>query len=474
MKNTLKIEESLLQYLSAEEEAALHRLYLAEEHFLKTRTDNRNFSIAVTKHFSGDMQENTLVYVVNPEKKVPESNQCRCLYGIDAKTQAFCLAKQDFENRNRRVLLYLGKFPAYGFDIDGGSILAKQLIDSLKIRCDLHVVFIRKNEETFYDEQVGSITYVPYIDAWNHKFIRRMENLETNCLALKDYQDYDIIIAAHISKFFGLEKYDDSFWKKTVLFPMFCSQSYIKGGESVPQEYIVEEQAVITRVSRIITPSVEEANDLIADYQCNLKKITIIPRGISPFIVYQHRNTPHPVLRIVCIGTVKMQKNTKEVLKLMQKLESKGLVCELHLVCTIQERTYYEELCTLISSQGMQKKIIQHISISQPELAELLSQMDINVSMSRWETFGRGIFEGAAAGLPTFVFDILETVKRLSAKNQGIYFASSLEDMADAIFRTVTDAQSYSRMSQLLREIATMFSYKNEQNQLTETIFSVY
>ena len=71
MKNTLKIEESLLQYLSAEEEAALHRLYLAEEHFLKTRTDNRNFSIAVTKHFSGDMQENTLVYVVNPEKKYP-------------------------------------------------------------------------------------------------------------------------------------------------------------------------------------------------------------------------------------------------------------------------------------------------------------------------------------------------------------------------------------------------------------------
>lgn len=43
--------------------------------------------------------------------------------------------------KNRRVLLYLGKFPGYGFDVDGGSILARRLIDLLKTRCLLDVVF---------------------------------------------------------------------------------------------------------------------------------------------------------------------------------------------------------------------------------------------------------------------------------------------------------------------------------------------
>ena len=49
------------------------------------------------------------------------------------------------ENKTLRILLYLGKLPGYGFDVDGGSILAKQLIDSLKSYCKFDVVFIRKN-----------------------------------------------------------------------------------------------------------------------------------------------------------------------------------------------------------------------------------------------------------------------------------------------------------------------------------------
>lgn len=37
----------------------------------------------------------------------------------------------------KNILVYLGKFPGYGFDIDGGSILARQLVDTLKNNCNL-------------------------------------------------------------------------------------------------------------------------------------------------------------------------------------------------------------------------------------------------------------------------------------------------------------------------------------------------
>ena len=72
----------------------------------------------------------------------------------------------------KNVLLYLGKFPGYGFDVDGGSILARQLIDILKIRCNLTVVFIRKKGETYADSQVKDIRYVEYKNPFGNKFLR--------------------------------------------------------------------------------------------------------------------------------------------------------------------------------------------------------------------------------------------------------------------------------------------------------------
>ena len=60
-------------------------------------------------------------------------------------------------SHKKNILLYLGKFPGYGFDIDGGSILARQLIDTLKVNCNLDLVFIRKNHETYEDSQINQV-----------------------------------------------------------------------------------------------------------------------------------------------------------------------------------------------------------------------------------------------------------------------------------------------------------------------------
>ena len=38
----------------------------------------------------------------------------------------------------------------------------------------------------------------------------------------KVFENYDLIIAAHISKFFGMNNVGNDFWKKTIIFPMFC------------------------------------------------------------------------------------------------------------------------------------------------------------------------------------------------------------------------------------------------------------
>ena len=301
----------------------------------------------------------------------------------------------------KNILLYLGKFPGYGFDIDGGSILARQLIDTLKIACNLDVVFIRKNHEEFKDNDVHEIRYVEYKDAFNDKFIRRLENLDTNVAAIGNYVKYDVIITAHVSKFFGFEKYDNSFWSKTVLFPMFCTSSYVRAGENVPKEYTELESFVFSHVNKIICPSSAELLDITKDYSIDSSKIMVIPRGVNPAFsfVIRHQISPNP--NIVCIGSIKKQKNNLDALRVLTLIRNNGIPAELHLVCTIQDNELYSKMLHYIETYKIEDYVHFHFELSQSEVAELLRRMDINISVSNWETFGRGIFEGISSGIPT-------------------------------------------------------------------------
>lgn len=469
---SLVIDSHIIGRMSDDEKVLLASLYEEREHYDKE--NNPTFSVLITETVPAEIQKYSLIYVISEDCSVTESNVLRRLEGKNAIKDALRYAALDYRNRKKNVLLYLGKFPGYGFDVDGGSILAGQLINSLKVRCNLTVCFIRKNDETFFDEQVCEVRYVSYKDPWNNKFVRRLENLDTNYEALRDFDKYDVILAGHISKFFGMKETGKDFWKKAIIFPMFCTSSYERAGETVPEKYTEQEKTVIDNVGRIITPSNDEKLDLINDYQCDESKIVVINRGISPLIQYKKRKIDRgSIIKLICIGTIKKQKNTKLTLELLQQLMKSDFRFELHLVATIQDREYYEEFCKLVEDRGLSEYVKYHISIPQEELAELLDEMDINISMSSWETFGRGIFEGASAGLPTIVFDVLKTVRELSDHNSGFCFTHTLSEMSEMIISLLRDMDKYQEMSAALSVISRKFSYKNEQNLLMQSIFSL-
>ena len=366
----------------------------------------------------------------------------------------------------KKVLLYLGKFPGYGFDVDGGSIMARQLIDILKVNTILDVVFIRKNRETFEDSLVHNIRYVEYIDAFNNKFIRRLKNLETNVDAIGNYSLYDIIITAHVSKFFGFENAPKEFWKKTVLFPMFCTSSYQLAGENVPLWYTQMEDYVINNVRKIITPSQTECQKLCEDYHCNPNKITVIPRGINPLFTCPKTHTLTQTCKLVYIASIKPQKNNLEAVKLLKMLSESSKLYELHLVCTIQDASIYNKIKEYITEYQLYNSIFFHIGLSQQEIAALLQQMDINISVSNWETFGRGIYEGISSGLPTFVFSRLKAVKELCGSNLGVVFCNDLDEMKKSIEKISFSQENYNQARTQLYTIADKVSYQTEQKRL--------
>lgn len=375
-------------------------------------------------------------------------------------------------DNKKKVLLYLGKFPGYGCDIDGGSILARQLIDTLKTMCQLDVVFIRKNGETFKDDFVHNIKYVEYKDPTNNKFIRRLENLSTNREAIGDYSQYDIIITAHTSKFFGFDKSENDFWKKTVLFPMFCTPSYRKAGEEVPISYTNLEKIVISNVNKIIAPSYQEKALLINEYQCKESKVRIIYRGINPIFSMKVGGFVSRPIDIVYIGSIKPQKNNIESLKLLNLLNSQRKDFRLNIVCTIQNQNVFREMLLYIIENDLKNQVKFYMGINQKELAALLQTMDINISVSKWETFGRGIFEGIASGLPTFVLDRLTVVKEICKDNEGVCFATNIEQMAKDILSLFENEASYTSKKKALPIISARLSYVNERKELLKEILN--
>lgn len=372
--------------------------------------------------------------------------------------------------KRRKILIYTGKVPGNGCDIDGGSVLMTQLIDTFKYHNDLTLVINRATADIYNDIFVKKIRYLHRITISNNKFENRLANSSINKLAFTDYQEYDIIIVVHISFLFGLEEFNETFWNKVFLFPMFCTPAYCRSGEFVPQFYTDKERTVLNKVHHIISPSTSEKNELIEYYGVESSKIDIIYRGISPFFYPSNAPKNLSKLQIVYIASIKKQKNNILAIELLELLRKKGIDANINLVCTVQDEDVLKNLYSFIEERELVSYVSFYFGISQRELSDKLRQMDINISVSRHETFGRGIYEGITSGLPTFVFNSLECVHELCDGVIGVSFSNDIQEMATEIQNVIMNSHEYMLRASSLKKIADEVSYYREQSCLKHTI----
>ena len=183
----------------------------------------------------------------------------------------------------RRLLLVTGKFPGVSHDTDGGSTMVRQLIDLFGADSMLDVLFTRSINDNYKKiNGVNKVFFHPCRFRDDNKFIRRILNADWNRNKIMQLIDgYDKVIIIHCSKAFGLEHLNQEQIKKVVLFPMFLSSSYKRSGETVPDEYTLLEQKVLSKMKTIITPSFVEKEDLISEYSISEQNIIIVPRAIN-------------------------------------------------------------------------------------------------------------------------------------------------------------------------------------------------
>jgi glycosyltransferase involved in cell wall biosynthesis len=372
-----------------------------------------------------------------------------------------------------KVLLITGKFPDITFDTDGGSIMVNHLIDTLANHCILDIVFTRTFDRNFkIIKGVRQIYFHTNKTRNTNKFLRRLANIEWNCTLFSELiHQYDKVIIIHCSKAFGLENLPQNLLNRIILFPMYLTSSYLRSNEIVLSKYTEAEKKIISKIAKIISPSQSEKNDIIKDYCVSENKIIVIPRAVNSIFKSKLRESSK-FNNLIYIGAIKKQKRNDEAIVLLSKIKKMGLKAHLYLVGSIQDEELYDYCKDLIVNRELINDVTFCGVLTQKEIAILLDKIDINISVSCWETFGRGVFEGLSAGLPSVVFNNIDCFSEYTNENNGISFVENLQTFSNKVFELCTDSNYYKTQSQNAISKSSQFSIEKQKEKILEFIFS--
>lgn len=369
----------------------------------------------------------------------------------------------------KKVLLVTAKWPYTTKSTDGGDSTIKEIIHSLKDNYIVDMICFRNDiDEKNKIDNVHNIYF--YNDDFalfenyqlhnEKKFIVRIKQSKIAKEEIKRiYRDYEFIIVQHAMFILDMEC-ERELLEKIVLYPMFTGNSYLKSGEMVPPIYLDKEKRVLNLVKLIISPSNVEKNMLIEEYGVDKNRIIVVPRSVD-YTFCIRKVSDSKVIRLVYIASVRMQKNHMDAMRLVKMLKEKGVNVELHCIGAIQDNTIFRECENYLKKYRLSECVIFHGNKSHVQIADIMRICDFNISVSRWETFGRGIYEGMVFGLPTLITNKIECV--IQADNLGIYpcIVNSLEEMAETIMELVYDDRKYENESKKGEKLSSLLSIIN-------------
>lgn len=340
----------------------------------------------------------------------------------------------------KKVLIVSAKWPSITKSTDGGDSTLKEIILSLKNHYCVDILSFRDDiEDEGYLDGVNKVyfhreDYAVFMNYSLHneeKFLIRLKQSLVARTKIRSISDnYDFIIVQHVMFLLSMEN-DIDLLEKVVLYPMFTGSSYLKSGEVVPKEYFESERKILKLVKLILTPSIVEKDMLVDIYGVNPCRVFVVPRPVD--IKHSIRNINNKKIRLIYIASIRIQKNHLAAMKLIQCILKKGIVVELHCVGAIQDNAIYHTCLNFIKTCNIERNVIFHGNKSSDQVECIMSKCDFNISVSNWETFGRGIYEGMIFGLPTIVLNKLESVVQKNDFGVYPYVANTIEDMAEYI-----------------------------------------
>lgn len=352
---------------------------------------------------------------------------------------------------DNKLIIVTSKWPGKSDSSDGGNSTVRELIDIFTKQYLVDILYLgnqansapRKgvHETIYYNYDFDH--YESYAKIDDSKFTIRIKQAHISAKVIKKYVvNYERVIVIHNMFLLGMNPNDESILKKVILFPMFTGEDYKLSGEIVPNEYILKEKMLLNKVKAIVVPSHREKKTLMELYNVNEGLINVIHRCVDRF-PYKEHSIKSETIKMIYIASVRKQKSHIEAVLLLEKLVSCGLNINLTCIGKIQDYTISEMCVKKAKELNIGDRLYFTGNLEYDALNDELIKADINISVSIWETFGRGIFEGLAAGIPTVVLSRIESIKDITNNKNSPIMCKNIEEMACKICELIKSESKY-------------------------------
>ena len=354
--------------------------------------------------------------------------------------------------KDKRILIVSSKWPGKTNSSDGGNSTVRELIEMLKDDYSIDILYFGENRESAPQDGIDKVLdiacdydhYEKYSKGNESKFIIRLRQADMSAREIEKYNaSYDRIIVIHTMFLMGINPNNSYLLNKVILFPMFTGIDYRKCGEQVPDEYMLLEKNIMKKVGALVVPSKREKETLTQMYDVNEERVHVIHRCVDRFRYQEHILSSDKTIEILFIASIRMQKAHIDSIILLRKLIDYGLDVKLLCIGAIQDKEIHFECLKEAKELNVDDRVIFTGNMEYDELATIISKADVNISVSQWETFGRGIFEGMAAGIPTLVLSRLDVIKDITSSGNSPIICDDLEEMACKIKQLYYNPDAY-------------------------------
>lgn len=203
----------------------------------------------------------------------------------------------------------------------------------------------------------------------------------------------------------------------------------------------------------LVTLSESSKAELTNDLGFDPARVSVVPPGIDPAYTPGEQRTPHPSL--VAVGRLVPVKDFPRLIRLAARVRERVPDLELTIVGDGYERDALE---ALIADRDATSWIHLPGRVPGPELVALYQRAWAVVSTSIREGWGMTLTEAAACGTPAVATRIAGHADAVIDGVSGL-LAERDDDLVDALFRVLTDAELRSRLQRGALERAAALTW---------------
>lgn len=212
--------------------------------------------------------------------------------------------------------------------------------------------------------------------------------------------------------------------------------------------YLILERAMVALTAKFITVSTVDYQIALQQLKVRPGQLELIHNGIENKLSFVpvKSDTINTKCNIICVARFETQKDHRTLLLALQQMNDSPWHLKL-----VGSGPLLAEIKQLAGQLGMSEKV--EFLGERSDVAELLTQADLFVLLSHWESLPISIIEAMRAGLPVIASNVGGITELVDDGISGrVVAAGNISEAAAALYPLITDPalrQSMSQQSQL-------------------------